>query len=171
MSTSKQSDGVKKKGIWEITLRIVIIFREACDLECMFVVFVFVCRAEVRGCAAQSGCTGPPGLPKCIKLDDWQWLKPHRAWGNLRRSAVSLLLQLVWRVFYFFLKGIFVCHTNATQCSRLEQCSEGLLLAVRQDATQWFLRGWTNAVASSNMLGTAAEEAGANNPESSEVCQ
>lgn len=50
----------KKKGIWGITRRIVIMFREACDLECMFVVFVFLCRAEVGGCAVQRGGTGPP---------------------------------------------------------------------------------------------------------------
>lgn len=60
MSTSKESEGRGTKGFGGITQRIVIIFRGGCDLECMFVVFVFLCGAEVGGCAAQSGDTGPP---------------------------------------------------------------------------------------------------------------
>lgn len=58
MSTSKESKGRGTKGFGGITRRIVIIFTGVC--ECMFVVFVRLCRAEGGGCAAQSGDTGPP---------------------------------------------------------------------------------------------------------------
>lgn len=60
MSTSKRAKAGEKKGVWGITRRIVIIFKGACDLECVFVVFVFLCRAEVGSSAAQSSDRGPP---------------------------------------------------------------------------------------------------------------
>lgn len=166
MSTSKESEGRGTKRFGEL-LR-VIIFRGACDLECMFVVFFFLCRAEVGGCAALSGDTSPPQFfPKCIKLNDWQWLKPHRAWGKLpglRLGSAHLLslslLQVFFMFFFFFSfwQRIFVCHTNVVHRYRSDKKGQSLLHPVRQHSTQCYLRGWANTVASSNTPQNSSRE-------------
>lgn len=99
--------------------------------------------------------------------NDWNHTEPEASSADLLSHCFNNLCG----GFLFFFKRIFVCHTNAKHSTRVERCREGFLLPVRQDTTQWFLRGWTNTVASSNTLRTVAGEARANNPESSDVCQ
>lgn len=79
----------------------------------LFVVSVCLARAEVWG--SQQWQWSSPGLTKWIKLNDWQWLKPHRAWGKLRgprlRSARPPCLRF-YNSRSFFQKRKLVCYTN-----------------------------------------------------------
>lgn len=145
----------EQKGLGGITQRVVIIFRGACDLE--FVVFVFLCRADAGGSVRRGAVTRVlSGLLKCIKLNDWQWLKPHRARGKLpwqRLSSADLFCLL----FTISVKSIFVCLTDGAHGSRLGHYRKELLHPVRRLAPNDFWKAWANTVVSSNTLSRGSQ--------------
>lgn len=87
-----------------------------------------------------------PGLPKCIKLNDWQWLKPHGAWGKLpglgltsadlpSLSAFTTPLKLFEKDICF----VFFILVHGTRVTREDGTGKPFLHPVRHDSSQWFL--------------------------------
>ena len=116
----------------------------------MFVVLVFLCGAEVGGCGSSRAVTPVvPGLPKCIKLNDWQWLKPHGAWGKLpglgltsadppSLSAFTTPFEAFWKGYLFFVFFFLFILAHGTRVTREDGTGKPFLHPVRQDSTRWF---------------------------------